>query len=130
MAISSNKGLSLPTMNTQDIRHQRAGHSYTRCRGVFKLCVVTPLALQSRLVSIYMFVDKKIFESYFSDRLTFSKIRRTSCRIYKLALPLHAPETLSSLSKSKISIFNAHLTLFVRRMTSHNSIGKYCHLVN
>ena len=26
--------------------------------------------------------------------------------------------------------FNAHLTLFVRRMTSHNSIGKYRHLVN
>ena len=30
---------------------------------------------------------------------------------------------LSSLSKSRISIFNAHLTLFVRRMTSHNSIN-------
>ena len=74
---------------------------------------------------------KKIFESYFSDRLTFSIIRsRTSPRIYRLALPLRAPEMLSSLSKSKISIFNAHLTLFVRRMTSHNSIGKYRHLVN
>ena len=60
----------------------------------------------------YMFVDKKIFESYFSDRLTLSNIRR----IYRLALPLCAPETLSSLSTS-------HLTLFVRRMTSHNSIG-------
>ena len=59
---------------------------------------------------------------------------RTSCRIYRLALPLRAPETLSSLSKSRISIFNAHLTLFVRRMTSHNSIGggigKYRNLVN
>ena len=73
---------------------------------------------------------KKIFESYFRDRLTFSNIRsRTSRRIYRLALPLHAPETLSSLSKSRISIFNAHLTLFVRRITSHNSIGKYRHLV-
>ena len=69
---------------------------------------------------------KKIIESYFSDRLTFSNIRsRTSRQIYRLALPLRAPETLSSLSKSRISIFNAHLTLFVRRMTSHNSIGKY-----
>ena len=31
--------------------------------------------------------------------------------------------------KSRISIFNAHLPLFVRRMemTSHNSIGKYRH---
>ena len=37
---------------------------------------------------------------------------------------------LSSLSKSRISIFNVHLTLFVHRMTSHNSIGKYRHLVN
>ena len=59
---------------------------------------------------------KKIFESYFRDRLTFSNIRsRTSRRIYRLALPLHTPETLSSLSKSRISIFNAHLTLFVHR---------------
>ena len=41
---------------------------------------------------------KKIFESYFSDRLTFSNIRsRTSRQIYRLALPLRAPETLSSL---------------------------------
>ena len=27
--------------------------------------------------------------------------------------------------KSRISIFNAHITLFVRRLTSHNSMGKY-----
>ena len=76
-----------------------------------------------------MFVwTKKIFESYFRDLLTFSNVdSRTSRRIYRLALPLHAPETLSSLSKSRISIFNAHLTLFVRRMTSHNSIGRYRH---
>ena len=74
---------------------------------------------------------KKIFESYFRDRLTFLNIdSRTSRRIYRLALLLRAPETLSSLSKSRISIFNAHLTLLVRRMTSHNSIGKYRHLVN
>ena len=45
-----------------------------------------------------MFVDEKKFESCFSDRLTFSNIRRrTSRRIYRLALPLRAPETLSSL---------------------------------
>ena len=37
---------------------------------------------------------------------------------------------LSSLSKSRISIFNVHLTLFVRRMMSQNSIGKYRYLVN
>ena len=65
------------------------------------------------------------------NRLTFSNIdSRTSRRIYRLALLLRAPETLSSLSKSRISIFNAHLTLLVHRMTSHNSVGKYRHLVN
>ena len=79
---------------------------------------------------VHMFVNEKIFESYFRNRLIFSNIRsRTSRRIYRLGLPLRAPETLSSLSKSRFSIFNTHLTLFVRRMTSHNSIGKYRHLV-
>ena len=69
-----------------------------------------------------MSVVKKKFESYFRDRLTFSNIdSRTSRRIYRLALLLRAPETLSSLSKSRISIFNAHLTRLVRKMTSHNS---------
>ena len=84
-------------------------------------------------VHIYIYIclwTKKKFESYFRDRFTFLNIRsRTSSRIYRLALPLCVPETLSSLSKSRISIFNVHLTLFVRRMTSHNSIGKYRHLV-
>ena len=48
-------------------------------------------------VHIYICLwTKKIFESYFSDRLTFSNISsRTSHRIYRLALPLHAPERLS-----------------------------------
>ena len=50
---------------------------------------------------IYVCGEKN--ESYFSDRLTFSNIRgRTLRQIYRLALPLHAPETLSSLSKSMI----------------------------
>ena len=83
---------------------------------------------------IYIYIclwSKKKFESYFRDRLTFSNVdSRTSRRIYRLALLLRAPETLSSLSKSRISIFNAHLTLLVRKMTSHNSTGKYRHLVN
>ena len=71
-----------------------------------------------------MFVDEKKFESYFSDRLTFSNIRsRTSSLIYILALPLRAPETLSSLSKSRISIFNVHLTLFVSRTIPSVSIN-------
>ena len=80
-------------------------------------------------VGVHMFVDPKNFESYFSDRLTFSNIFCTTSRqIYRLALPMHTPEMLSSLSKSRISIFNAHLALFVRRMTQlqlHNFIGKY-----
>ena len=69
-----------------------------------------------RGVHIYIYLwSKKKFESYFRDRLTFSNVdSRTSRRIYRLALLLRAPETLSSLSKSRISIFNAHLTLFVR----------------
>ena len=104
--------------------------------------VITPHAQRERGkvigrgVHIYIYIyiclwSKKIFESYFRDRLTFSNVNsRTSRRIYRLALLLRAPETLSSLSKSRISIFNAHLTLLVRKMTSHNSIGKYRHLVN
>ena len=52
---------------------------------------------------------------------------------YRLVLPLRAPETLSSLSKSRISLFNVHLALFVQRviqLRSHNPIGNYRHLVN
>ena len=72
------------------------------------LFLITPHAQRERgkviglgvLVYIYMFVVKKKFESYFSDRLTFSNIRgRTSCRIYRLVLALLSLETLSSLSK-------------------------------
>ena len=108
--------------------------------GCYFFCypAVTPHAQRERGkvigrgVHIYIYLwSKKKFESYFRDRLTFSNVdSRTSCRIYRLALLLHAPETLSSLSKSRISIFNAHLTLLVRKMMSHNSIGKYRHLVN
>ena len=48
-------------------------------------------------IQIYMFVDGKKIESYFSNRLIFSNIRsRTSHQIYRLALPLCTPETLSS----------------------------------
>ena len=59
-----------------------------------------------------MFVDKKKFESYFSDRLTFLNIHgRTSRRIYRLALPLRTPVTLYSLS---VFLYNVHLALFVK----------------
>ena len=105
------------------------------------IMIITPHAQRERgkvigrgVHIVYMYIclwTKKIFESYFRNRLTFSNIRsRIFRRIYRLVLLLRAPETLSSLSKSRISIFNAHLTLFVHRMTSQNSIGKYRHLVN
>ena len=65
---------------------------------------------------VHIYVGRYIcFESYFRYRLTFPNIRgRTSHRIYRLALPLRAPETLSSSSKLRIILYNAHLTLFVR----------------
>ena len=51
------------------------------------------------LIYICLWTKKK-FESYFSDRLTLSKIRgRTSHRIYGPVLALLSLETLSSLSK-------------------------------
>ena len=61
-----------------------------------------------------MFVDKKKFESYFSDQLIFSNIRGTSRRIYRLALPLRAPEMPSLSGKFRIFLYNAHLALFVQ----------------
>ena len=65
-------------------------------------------------VYIYNIYDCEPKKSYFSDRLTFSNIRgRTSHQIYRLALPLLSPETLSSSSKSRIFLYIAHLALFV-----------------
>ena len=79
-------------------------------------------------IYIFMYMTtKKSLKWDFIERLTFSNTR---CR---LALPLRAPEPLFSLSKSKISLLNVHLALFVRRMTqlwSQNHTGKYYHLVN
>ena len=74
-----------------------------------------------------MFVDKKI-ESYFSDRLTFSNIHdRTSRRIYRLALPLGAPEMLSSSSKSRIFLYNAHLALWMTQLPAqmHRQVSSF-----
>ena len=51
------------------------------------------------VVYIYMFVVKKKFESYFSDRLTFSNIRgRTSRRIYRLVLTMLSLEKFCPLT--------------------------------
>ena len=70
--------------------------------------VITPHAQHERGTvmgvgaHIYVCGPKKYFELYISDRLTFSNILgRTSC-IYRLALLLRAPETLSSSSKSRV----------------------------
>ena len=53
--------------------------------------IVTPHAQREQVISVCahrdVFVDKKNFKSYFSNQLTFSKIRgRTSRRIYRLAM--------------------------------------------
>ena len=72
---------------------------------------------------IYMFVDQ-MNRTLAIDR---NICGRTSRQIYGLALPLLYPEMLSSLSKSRISLFNAHLAVFVRRMTQ---LRRYRHLVN
>ena len=86
-------------------------------------------------VIVHMFVDQKKLNRTLaidSPFQTFAVGPLVEFMDY-VALSLHTPETLSSLSKTKISLFNAHLALFVRRMTqlwSHNSIGKYCDLVN
>ena len=49
------------------------------------------------IYKVYVDCGQKKFESYLSDRLTFSNIcSRTSRQIYRLALPLRAPEMLSS----------------------------------
>ena len=48
-------------------------------------------------IYIYLWLNRTL-----SDQLTFSNIRsRISRQIYRLALQLRAPETLSSLSKIK-----------------------------
>ena len=66
------------------------------------------------MVFIYMFVDKK---------------KNLNCTL-EIDSPFQTFAVgLLVLSKSRISIFNVHLALFVRRMTSHNSIGKYRHRV-
>ena len=54
----------------------------------------------------------KKFELYFSDQLTFSNIHGRTSHLPLLC----ARETLSS-SKSRIFLYNAHLALFVQRMT-------------
>ena len=79
-----------------------------------------------------VFVDKKIFEPYFSDRLTFFNIRSRTCRqIYRLILPLLSQEMLSPSSESRIFLFNAHLALYVRMddTNSHTNalVAKYGH---
>ena len=106
------------------------------CRD-FSSCQLLPCTCSASRVKrsvlvyiMYICLWTKKKESYLSDQLTFSNISgRTSCQIYRLVLPLCAPETLSLLSKLRISLFNVHLALIVQRMTQlrlHNPIGKCC----
>ena len=66
-------------------------------------------------ICIYV-CGQKQFESYFNDRLTFSKIcGSTSRRISRVVLSLLSPETLSLSSKSRIFLYyDTHLALFVQ----------------
>ena len=81
---------------------------------------------------LYIYVCRpKKFESYFSDRLTFSNIRgRNSHQIYRLARPLLSPEILSSLSKLRIFFLMRTMLYLFEGWQSLNSIGKYRYLVN
>ena len=93
-------------------------------------------AMWSRLVSIYMYSydpKKNLNDTLAVDSPFQTLAVDVSSNIYRLALPLCTPEMLSSLSKSRITVINVHLTIFVQRMTqlwSHNPVGKYRHLVN
>ena len=86
-------------------------------------CIFTPHVERERSkvidVGVHMYIciclwTKKKVESYFSDRLTFSSIHcRTARRIYRLALPLRAPDTLSS--RVYLYMYNAHLVLIASK---------------
>ena len=79
-------------------------------------------------VHIYICGHQKKFESYFSDRLTFSNIRgRTSRRIYRLALPPLSPEMLSSLSKLRIFLF---ICIYIWTHLYHVLICHYSMMLN
>ena len=61
------------------------------------------------------FVDQKKFESYFSGRPTFSNIRgRTN---FKTSSTTAFSRNAFLVSKLMIFLFNAHLALFLQRMT-------------
>ena len=65
-----------------------------------------------------IFVDKKLNRTLAIDSPFQTFAVGLLVEFYRLALPLLSPEMLSSLSKLRIFLLNAHLALFVRRMTS------------
>ena len=83
--------------------------------GVVKFISVAQLRIPKSWIRpryICLWTPKK-FESYFSDRLTFSNIcGKTSHRIYRLALALLSLEMLSSLSKLRNS-YLMHTLLYL-----------------
>ena len=56
---------------------------------------------------MYVYDHEKLNGTLVVDSLS------TSRRIYRLVLPLRAPETLYSLNKLRIPLFNVHLYLFI-----------------
>ena len=67
---------------------------------------------------IYMFVDQKNLNHTLVIDSPFQTFEEGLLNlIYRLAQPLLSPQTLYTSSKSKIFLFNAHLVLFVQRMT-------------
>ena len=69
-------------------------------------------------VHIYIYYicgQQKILNRTLAIDSPFSNIRgRTSRQIYRIALPLLSPATISSSSKSRIFLYNVHLALFVQ----------------
>ena len=82
-------------------------------------------------IGIYVCGPKQFFNSTLAIDSPFSYNRgRTSRQIYRPALPLLSPVTISSSSKSRIFLYNAHLALSICLDGWHNyphkRIGKYC----
>ena len=69
-------------------------------------------------VHLYVYDPKKNLNDTLAVDSPFQTLAvDISSNIYRLALPLCTPETLSSLSKSRITLINVHHAIFVRRMS-------------
>ena len=76
------------------------------------------------LIAGHKFMDQKLLNCTLAVDLPLQTLAVDfSSYLCRLALPLCTPETLFSLSKLKISLFNVHLALFVRRMKQLRSFN-------